>query len=270
MQAQGQPENSHGNSKLSNLLTALDIIWTLTWMNFLPRSPRERGKLLWVFLEPAGQLVVIMTVFALIGRAPSYGDSFSLFLLTGVLMLTLYSTGTMLVMGGVASYRSKARLPGVGLFHAPLARMLFKLISAAVYSTILIYCVGYFENTPTYPRHMELVFAAFFWCGLLGFGMGLIRGYSMFFMPVFNRIYAVISRGLIFVSGVFFVPSFLPPQMREVLAWNPVLHAIELMRLGMYDQYPTIVFSMTYLQLWALGAVALGAALLWSRRGDIA
>jgi capsular polysaccharide transport system permease protein len=257
------------NAGIRNALSGLDIIWTLTWMNFLPKSARERGKLLWVFLEPAGQLVVIMTVFSLIGRAPSYGDSFSLFLLTGVLMLTLFSTGGMLVMSGVASYRSKARLPGVGLFHAAIAKILFKLISAAVYSTILIYCVGYFEDTPTYPRHMDKVLAAFFWCATLGFGVGLIRAYSILFMPIFNRIYAVISRGLIFVSGVFFAPSFMPPQMREVLIWNPVLHAIELMRLGVYDQYPTIVFSMEYLQLWALGAVALGVTLLWSRRGEI-
>ena len=60
----------------------------------------------------------------------------------------------------------------------------------------------------------------------------------------------------------------MPPQIRDFLYYKPVLHIIELFRLGMYDQYPTIIFSQLYLSLFCLISVSLGATLIWHKRAD--
>jgi capsular polysaccharide transport system permease protein len=71
---------------------------------------------------------------------------------------------------------------------------------------------------------------------------------------------------MIFISGVFFVPSFLPPVFRDWLDWNPVLHFVERMRFGLYADYPSIVYDETYLELTALTVATLGVLLVWFRR----
>ncbi len=226
-------------------------------------------RCLWVVVEPAGQLAVLILIFTLIGRLPSYGDSFALFLLTGVVMLTIVTRGAQLVTGAVLGLRSPNRLATIGLYDEAVARVLFMLTTAVIYSSALIWAIGAWERQQFFPAHPERVASAFFWAGMLAFGVGLLRGYASRFLPLAERIYAILSRGLIFVSGVFFAPSFMVPQIREILAWNPVLHAVELMRLGMYDEYPTIVYDHVYLASWGLCATALGLGLLWRGRRKV-
>ncbi|SEA65419.1 capsular polysaccharide transport system permease protein [Rubrimonas cliftonensis] len=244
----------------------LNLVWTLLWRSFLPRNRRESFQLVWVFAEPVGQLAVMILLFSLIGRTAGYGDSFALFLLTGIAMLTLFTRGAGLVSSAITGLGGTTRLAGVGMFHEAIAKALFETLITAVILAALAYAIGAFEGRDTWPHHFEHVAAALFWGGLLGFGFGLLRGYAVQEMPLLERIYVILSRVLIFVSGVFFVPSFMPDPYRSWLAWNPVVHVVELLRLGVYDQYPTLVYDADYLRGFALGSTALGMAALWRRR----
>lgn len=246
--------------------TSLNLIWVLTWMKFLPRTRRESAKLFWLFVEPAGQLAILIILFTFIGRKPAYGTSMALFLLTGIVMLNFFQVGSSMVMQAMLGASNKLRLAPIGIYHDAIASSVFKLITALGYTSILLIGVWYVQGIEVVPKHPLIALEAFAWCSLACFGWGLIRAYATKFLPLLERIYTTVSRGLIFISGVFFVPSFMPPQIREILFYNPILHIIELLRLGMYDQYPTIIYSPLYLQLFALGSTALGAGLIWQRR----
>lgn len=253
---------SHG----PRLRDRLNLVWVLFRLSFLPRSRRQSFQLVWVFAEPVGQLAVMILLFSLIGRTPGYGDSFALFLLTGIVMLTLFTRGAALASSAITGLSNTVRLPGVGMFHEALAKVLFELVVTAVIMVSLTVAIGAFEGRDVAPYHPLRAAEAFFWCALLAFGFGLLRGYAVQALPVAERIYVILSRVLIFVSGVFFVPSFFPDPYRTWLAWNPILHAVELLRLGMYDQYPTLAYDPLYLRGAALGSTALGMAALWRRR----
>ena len=248
--------------------TSLNLIWVLTWMKFLPRTRRESAKLFWLFVEPAGQLAILIILFSFIGRTPAYGTSMALFLLTGIAMLNFFQVGSGMVMQAMLGANNKLRLAPVGVYHDAIASSVFKLITALGYTSLLLIGVWYVQGTDVVPKHPLIAAQAFLWCTLACFGWGMIRAYATKFLPLLERTYATVSRGLIFVSGVFFVPSFMPPQIRDLLFYNPILHIIELLRLGMYDQYPTIIYSPLYLQLFALGSTALGAGLIWRRRDE--
>lgn len=247
---------------------SLNLIWVLTWLKFLPRSRRESAKLFWLFAEPAGQLSILIILFTFIGRTPAYGTSMALFLLTGIVMLNFFQVGSAMVMGAMLQSSSKLRLAPIGVYHDAIASSVFKLITALGYTSILLIGVWYVQGIDVIPKHPLIAMQAFLWCTVACLGMGLLRAYAAKFMPLVERIYVTLSRGMIFISGVFFVPSFMPPQIRELLYYNPVLHVIELFRLGMYDQYPTIMFSQNFLSLFALGSTALGAGLIWRQRSE--
>jgi capsular polysaccharide transport system permease protein len=53
----------------------------------------------------------------------------------------------------------------------------------------------------------------------------------------------ILTRPLIFISGVFYVPSLLPMEAGNLLWWNPVLHLVEWFRLAYYPTYPRLIFT---------------------------
>jgi capsular polysaccharide transport system permease protein len=226
-------------------------------------------KLFWVFIEPAAQLAVLIVIFSLIGRAAAYGTSFALFLLTGIATLTLFTTSSNAVMAAVGALSSPRRLAQQGIFTAAMAAALFRLIVGVFTAIVLAIIVIAWQRLSGFPYDLFICAEAFLAVGLLGFGMGLMRGYWQLFMPMFERVYGIASRALLFISGVFYVPSFLPPAYREIVAWNPVLHGIDWLRTGVYEGYPELVLSRTYLVGLALSMSALGMALLWLNRRRI-
>ena len=250
------------------LLGHINLIWVMTWMNFLPRSARDSLRLFWVIAEPAGQLAIMMVIFSMIGRVPGYGESFPFFLLTGIVMLTLYRQASTMVQGAVLGLSARTRLATIGLFHAAIARLLFNVVVAVVYTTLLAYGLGIIEGIDVAPAHPLIAAEAFVWAAILAFGVGLLRAAAAKFVPTVDRVYGVASRGLLFISGIFYVPSFMAPQIRDLLFYNPVMHLIELFRLGMYAEYPTIIYSPWFLKGFALASVGFGMAILWARRRD--
>ena len=253
---------------MSHLATKLHLIWVLTWLKFLPRTRRESAKLFWIFAEPAGQLAVLILIFTYIGRSPAYGTSMALFLMTGIVMLNFFSVGSQMIMRSMLQTSSRVRLRPIGLFHDALASTIFKTITAMGYTLVLLIGIAAVQNISIIPEHPLGVLEAFVTCGLLCLGVGLLRGYATRYLPMVERIYATLTRGMIFISGIFYVPSFLPPQVRDMLFYNPVLHVVELYRLGVYDQYPSIVYDETYLRLFILITIALGTTLIWRNRAS--
>lgn len=249
------------------LITRANLIWTLFWHRFVPRNRSEGFKLLWVFLEPAAQLAIILALFTFIGRDGGYGVSFALFLLTGIAMLSIVTRGMLQVGSAVQALRSPRRLPEIGVFADPLAALLFTLFTAAIYTAVIAWCIGRWQYVQIIPVAPHLVLEALGFAALLAFGLGIVKGYSARFAPVVMRTLAIFSRTLLFISGIFYIPSYMPPFIRDWLYWNPVIHVVELMRRGVYgEDYPSLLLDKVYLGACALGLAAFGMVVLWADR----
>ena len=144
--------------------------------------------------------------------------------------------------------------------------MIFQVIVAIGYTSVLTWAIGLYEGVDTRPYHIQMCALAFAVAGALAFGVGLLRVLMATFLPALHKVYSILTRAMIFISGIFFVPSFMPPHLREWLWLNPVLHNVELLRLGYYDQYPTTMMSPTYLAAWILIPTAFGMVGLWVNR----
>lgn len=244
----------------------LSLLWTLFSQSFGARDRKNRFNLLWTFVEPIGQMTVLMLIFSLIGRTAAYGRSFALFLIAGLTILAVFTQSAQMVRGAVLQLSRQSRLAEIGLFHEAVVRTIFVVIVNAISMSAVLYGISIVQRVETMPQHWHHVVSAFFWTMVMGFGIGLLRAYWVLFFSIADKVYTIISRGLIFVSGVFYMPSYMPPVFREALSWNPVLHGVELLRLGIYREYPTTVLDPLYLKTVALGATVAGMALLWNRR----
>ena len=80
----------------------------------------------------------------------------------------------------------------------------------------------------------------------IGFGLCVIflAGLNKWVTKIIKR---AIQRVLIFTSGIFFATFELPPVTRPFVTWNPVLHAVELFRYSLNNDYPIPDISFGYL-----------------------
>ena len=99
----------------------------------------------------------------------------------------------------------------------------------------------------------------------LGFGVCLV------FLGQFNKwvtriLKRILNRVIIFTSGIFFATFELPEYTRPFVTWNPILHAVELFRYSMNNQYPIPGISLSYL-VWC-SIILFGFSLILYRTNE--
>lgn len=85
----------------------------------------------------------------------------------------------------------------------------------------------------------------------------------MMSFPVWERIWQILTRPLIFVSGLFLPYEAMPELAQDILWWNPLIHIVGFLRVGIYDFYEGSYLSVLYPLLLALGLLTFGLLLLW-------
>jgi capsular polysaccharide transport system permease protein len=140
-----------------------------------------------------------------------------------------------------------------------LARGLLEFITDILVAVLLLvgFAVAGLQATPTElwtPATALLVTAA------LGLGVGFVNAVVTVFVRSWDRLYAQLTRALYFCSGIFYVPGMMPGWARDLLAWNPLLHAIDWFRSGFFETYQPNWLDRPYLVLAATVAVLAGLA----------
>ena len=99
----------------------------------------------------------------------------------------------------------------------------------------------------------------------IGFGLCLVflAGLNKWVLRVVRRL---IMRTITFTSGIFFATFELQPYMRPFVTWNPILHAVELFRYSINNQYPIPDISLTYLACCSM--ILLGFSLILYRTNE--
>ena len=99
----------------------------------------------------------------------------------------------------------------------------------------------------------------------IGFGLCVVflAGLNKWVVRIIRRL---LQRTIIFTSGIFFATFELEPYVRPFVTWNPVLHAVELFRYSMNNEYPIPDISLSYL-IWC-SMVLLGFSLILYRTNE--
>ncbi|KAB2693668.1 polyhydroxyalkanoate biosynthesis repressor PhaR [Ochrobactrum sp. Kaboul] len=257
----GTGENRRKPGLFDGFHTQVRVVAALMLREMRLRSVHSRLSYLLALLEPILQLVMMMTIFTFIGRRPDFGTSLLLFLGTGILPFFLFTHVSGRTTGAIRASGLVRALTLVQPVDIMLARALLETATLLIVAVLLfgtIYATGVREAIPSRPMLAIEGFAA---TALLAIGVGLINGVIGAFFRLWAVIYGVASRSLIFMSGVFFVPDFMPPGIRYMLSWNPLLHGLEWFRSGFYLTYPTLTLSKHYLIGFGVVSLLIGLTL---------
>ncbi len=215
----------------------------------------------WALLEPILHILMLSLVFAVLmhGRPP-IGTQFFIFYYTGIIPYHLFVHSSSSMTYAVTANGPLLQLPDVDAFDVILARGILELVTDILVAVILLAGFGAI-GLATLPVDFGGVAAAGAAVWLLGCGFGFVNAVVNAFFKSWDKIWAQLTRILYFCSGIFYVPGMMPDWIRDLLAWNPVLHAVDWFRASFFADYVPHWLDRCYLVAVAGTVLLVGLAL---------
>jgi len=219
------------------------------------RFGRSQLGYLWAVAEPIAYMLVFSMMFYFMGRHPPVGNSMPLFFATGILPFMLFrNLGTQLA-GAFDANRALMTYPIVQPIDTVLGRAALEIATSLFIMLIVLSALVLLAGAPL-PVNILRMGEAILLLSIFGFGTGLLNAVIIDQLGSWQNTFRILMMPMMFISGVFFSFESLPPNVREVLAWNPVLHGVELFRSGYYAS-----FRATGLSAWYLFGVGISVSL---------
>jgi len=235
------------------------IILALILRETKTRFGRARFGYFWVLFEPLAHIGIMITLISLFSHSnlPPIGNNFALFYFTGIVPYHLFTHTVSHMINAVPENRPLLQLPLVRIFDVFVARGTLELITEMSVAAILLlgfYCLGLF----TAPDDITGIALAMSLIWITAFGLGLLFSILNSYFSGWERIWGALSSILYFSSGTFYIPRMMPESIRDILAWNPILQAIELIRSSYFYTPQPFWLNIPYLFACAFGSLAIG------------
>ncbi len=215
----------------------------------------------WALLEPIAHILMLSLVFAVLMRGrPPIGEEFFIFYYTGIIPYHMFVHTSSSMTYAIASNGSLLQLPLVGTFDVLMARGLLELLTDTLVAALLLAGFGAL-GLGTLPQDFAGVSASLLVVWLLGCGCGFLNAVINAFAKSWDKIWAQLTRLLYFCSGIFYVPGMMPEWIRDILAWNPVLHAVDWFRSSFFREYEPHWLDRSYLLTFAVVTLLAGLGL---------
>lgn len=229
---------------------------------------KSPGGYIWAVLEPVAAIAVLSVAFSFAFKQPTLGTNFPIFFATGYLPFALWADLAQKVGKSIQFNRQLLAYPAVKYTDALAARFLLNtLTQLSVFCLVIsgLHAVFYLDTVVDLePILISLSMACAF-----GIAVGSINCYLMAVFPVYERIYAIVTRPLFLISGVIIMYEDLPDLLQSILWYNPLMHLTGLMRMGFYSTYEAKYLSLTYFFGVSIVVATLGFVLLYRHHKTI-
>lgn len=236
------------------------VVVALVHRELLSRFGRSALGFLWAVINPLLTIALLTILFTFLQRRAPVGGNFVQFFATGMIPYMTFRFTSLRGFGAFSSNLSLFEFPSVKPLDALISRVVLEFWTMLMVG-VIVFAVIWVLGFGGIPRNAAPILEAYLLLLAFGFGVCIINACLENFFDSWSRIYRVLVMMLFYTSGIFFVPDFVPVQIRQIIAWNPLLHIIELFRSGFYLGYGSATFDRSYVTWWAFGVVPLGMAL---------
>jgi len=223
---------------------------------------------IWLVLEPLLMMVLFIVLFGARGRGAYGFVEAPIFIFAAFLPFRILWTATMRQSASArAGAKGLLEYRQVRLFDVFMARTFIEGGLFVIVGIILglgLMWLGY-DPWPDNLLH-TLGYCVILWLFAGAFGM-LACMVGAIAREV-EKLVSMLTMPLMFLSAVFFPMSIVPQQYWVYLTWNPILHAMELIREGWFTNYTSPVADFNYLFAAMIICLALAMSsyrLTWRR-----
>ena len=151
--------------------------------------------------------------------------------------------------------------PAVTWVDAVLARFVLNALTGVLVMIVLLTIIIIATGTQL-VLNLTPVLIAIALALLLGAGIGMLNAALMGLFPAWIQIWAIMTRPLFLMSGIFYIYEDLPQMARAILWYNPLIHITGLTHTGFYPTYAASYVNITYVVVFALIPLFLGTVLM--------
>lgn len=242
------------------------------WFDSRQRAANQNNRNvlgnLWLVLKPMIEAAFYYIIFAVLLGVDRGMENFPAFLVIGILMFR--STAGAISSGGTSMRAAKSMLRAFSFPRAaiPISDVLQSALTAVV--TTAAMCVAIILVPPHALPQLTwfLIIPIFVLHMLVNLGVTFITARIGFHFPDLTNLMTVISRMLMYGSGVMFpIELFIDdPTIREVVMLNPLYRVIDMSRTVLIDGTVPDLKSWLILSAWAVVLVIGGFLFFW--RGE--
>ncbi|HIO91252.1 MAG TPA: ABC transporter [Leucothrix mucor] len=237
------------------------VIFALILRETRTRYGQTRLGHLWALFEPLAHMLTFAAIFSFMGRSSPLGGSVALLVLTGLFPYALFSNIATQLMNAIGANKVLLSYPHVTPFDVMAARTILEVLTQVVVFTFVLFILAAQGLWDMRIDNILEVITVIFVCAGLGAGFGLINSVLAFKFPSYAQTFGILMRPMYFMSGIFFVISYMSTDVQGILYYNPVSHLIEWFRSAMYVSYDSSFLDKEYLLTFTITVLFFGLLL---------
>ncbi|HXK17377.1 MAG TPA: ABC transporter permease [Polyangiaceae bacterium] len=241
-------------------LTQLHVVHALLLRETKTRFGVNRLGYLWALIEPALMVGMFAAFYGTYGHMVEPGINIVAFITAGIVPFSLFRDTAGKCMSGIAANTGLLFYPQVRPLDLVIARAMLEFVTAVVVLVLFMGGVMLWTGETNIESWLETLGGLTLAAGL-GASFGLICcGLSVYSSNV-EHVMPSVLRPLIWFSAVFHPAESVPKGYRDILLYNPLVHAIEMMRDGWFPSYHAHYINPWYPMMWILIMLFLGLTL---------
>jgi capsular polysaccharide transport system permease protein len=245
---------------MPGVLVQLQVIYALLLREVKTRFGKHQWGYAWALIGPILWVGAFAWLYTLLGRLAPPGMSMIPFLITGIVTFDVFRGTSNAATGAIGGNKGLLFYPQVRPLDLVMARAVLEGATQLVVFAILLSGVALYEGRM--PIHSILT--TLIGLGLatgLGASLGLVMCGLTTLSTTVERVLGMVMRPMFWFSAVFYPVDSSPSGFREILLYNPVVHAIEMVRLGWFSGYQSRHIDPWYPVLWILVLLFFGLSL---------
>jgi capsular polysaccharide transport system permease protein len=217
-------------------LTQLQVVHALLLRETKTRFGVNRLGYLWALIEPAIMVCMFAAFYSTYAHMPQGGTNVVAFISAGILPFSLFRDTAGKCMAGISANSGLLFYPQVRPLDLVIARAALEFVTSLVVMTLVLGGVMLWTGDTKIVSILETLGGVTLAAGL-GASFGLVCcGLSVYSTNV-ELMMPTVLRPLMWFSAVFHSVDTLPNAYRHVLLYNPLVHAIEMVRDGWFPGY---------------------------------
>lgn len=235
--------------KRTSFMIFKSVVTALFLREIQTRFGTKKLGYFWAIFDAMVMVLIFAGLKSAISENSMPGVDFPVFLATGFLAFFLWKNIVSKSIGAFSSNASLFNYVQVKPIDTIITRFLIEILVSSM-ATLVFLVIGLYFDFNIAIENFNMVMFAIVWLALFGFSLGLFTAIVGTFYETFTKVVNILMTPLLFISALMYTVDSLPPTLREIILYNPLVHFIEMIHGNYFKVLDTKYVDYEYMFYW--------------------